>query len=99
MPTITTALSDPTLKSNPQFDTFLKVFANPHTATDPITAIGSANQEMFQNFQTKWEDGSIPASGLTSGLKNVDSQINAQVANSTAGKVFREPGPRAGLTG
>jgi multiple sugar transport system substrate-binding protein len=85
VPTITTALSDPTLKSNPQFDTFLKVFANPHTATDPITAIGSANQEMFQNFQTKWEDGSIPVSGLTSGLKNVDSQINAQVANSTAG--------------
>ncbi len=71
---------------NKEFDTFLKVFANPNTATDPITAIGSANQEMLQSFQSKWEDGSVPESGLVSGLKNVDSQINAQVANSTAGQ-------------
>ena len=63
VPTITSALSDPTLTRNPQFDTFLKIFANPHTATDPITAIGSANQEMLQSFQSKWEDGSVPASG------------------------------------
>ena len=54
----------PTLTRNAQFDTFLKIFANPHTATDPITAIGSANQEMLQSFQSKWEDGSVPTSGL-----------------------------------
>ncbi len=70
----------------PRFDTFLKIFANPHTSTDPNTAIGSANQEMLQSFQTKWEDGSVPTSGLESGLKGVDSQIDAQVANSTAGR-------------
>ena len=86
VPTITSALSDPALTSNPQFDTFLKIFANPHTATDPNTAIGNANQVMLQNFQSKWEDGSVPASGLVSGLKNVDSQIDAQVANTTAGQ-------------
>jgi multiple sugar transport system substrate-binding protein len=86
VPTISAALSDPTLVKNSQFDTFLKIFGNPHTATDPITAIGSANQEMVQSFQTKWEDGSVPATGLMSGLRGVDQQIDAQVANSTAGK-------------
>jgi multiple sugar transport system substrate-binding protein len=85
VPTITSALSNPTLVHIPLFNTFLKIFANPNTATDPITAIGSANQEMVQSFQTKWEDGSIPTSGLASALKGVDSQIKAQVANSTAG--------------
>jgi multiple sugar transport system substrate-binding protein len=86
IPTIKSALSDPTLTGNPQFDTFLKIFANSHTATDPNTAIGMANQEMLQSFQSKWEDGSIPATGLVAGLKGVDSQINAQVANATAGQ-------------
>jgi multiple sugar transport system substrate-binding protein len=86
IPTIKPALSDPTLTKNPQFDTFLKIFANSHTATDPNTAIGSANQEMLQSFQTKYEDGSVPESGLDSGLKGVDSQIDAQVANATAGQ-------------
>jgi multiple sugar transport system substrate-binding protein len=87
VPTITSALADPALTSNPQFDTFLKIFANSHTATDPNTPIGLANQQMLQSFQSKWEDGSILGSGLLSGLKGVDSQIDAQVANSTAGKV------------
>ena len=41
---------------------------------------------MLQSFQTKWEDGSVPTSGLESGLKGVDSQIDAQVANSTQGE-------------
>jgi len=86
VPTLPSALTDPALTSNPQFDTFLKVFGNPHTATDPITAIGSANQTLEGNWQQKWEAGSIPGSQLVSSLKNVDSQIDAQVANSTAGQ-------------
>jgi multiple sugar transport system substrate-binding protein len=86
VPTIKSALTDPTLVSSPQFDTFLKVFADPNTQTDPITAIGSANQEMFQNFQTKWEGGTPPDPGLEAGLKGVDQQIDAQVANATAGQ-------------
>jgi multiple sugar transport system substrate-binding protein len=86
IPTITSALSYPPLANNAKFDTFLKVFADPHTATDAITAIGNANQTILQSFQSKWEDGSVPASGLVSGLKGVDSQINGQVANATAGQ-------------
>lgn len=87
VPTLTPALSDPTLAHIPHFGTFLKIFANPNTATDPITAIGSANQTMEANFQQKWEAGAIPDSGLVAALKGVDQQIDAQVANSTAGKV------------
>jgi multiple sugar transport system substrate-binding protein len=86
VPTLVPELSDPKLTHDPEFDTFLKIFGNAHTATDPNTAIGNANQEMLQSFQSKWEDGSVPESGLISGLKNVDSQIDAQVANATAGQ-------------
>jgi len=86
VPTITSALTDPALVQEPNFDTFLKIFGNPHTASDPITAIGSANQQMFQTFQSRWEDGSLAETGLQSGLQGVDSQINAQVANQTAGQ-------------
>lgn len=86
VPTISSALNDPPLVNEPHFDTFLKIFGNAHTQSDPITAIGSANQTMFQSFQSKWEDGSIPESGLQSALKGVDSQIDAQVANQTAGE-------------
>lgn len=86
VPTLTSALKDPALTGDPHFNTFMVIFGNPHTATDPITAIGSANQTMEGNWQQKWEAGSIPDSQLVSALKGVDSQINAQVANSTAGQ-------------
>ena len=85
VPTLSTALSDPTLASDPHFDTFLKIFGSPSTATDPNTIIGTANQTMEGNWQQKWEAGSIPASGLQAGLKSVDQQISAQVANASAG--------------
>ena len=85
VPTLTSALGDPTLTKNPEFNTFLKIFANPNTATDPITAIGSANQTMEGNWQQKWEAGSIPEAQLSASLKNLASQINAQEANSTQG--------------
>ncbi|HLJ03482.1 MAG TPA: extracellular solute-binding protein [Solirubrobacteraceae bacterium] len=84
VPTLTSALSDPVLTGDPHFAVFLKIFGNPNTASDPITAIGSANQTMEGNWQQKWEAGSV--SDLTAGLKSVDSAIDAQVANSTIGK-------------
>ncbi len=85
VPTLTSALGDPTLTKNPEFNTFLKIFGNPNTATDPITAIGSANQTMEGNWQQKWEAGAIPDAQLPSSLKNLAQQINAQEANSTQG--------------
>jgi multiple sugar transport system substrate-binding protein len=46
-------------------------------------SIGSANQEAVASFATKWQAGKIP--NLQQGLKKVDDQIDAQVANTSAG--------------
>lgn len=86
VPTLNSALSDPTLSNDPEFETFLKIFRSPYTATDPNTIIGTANQTMEGNWQQKWEAGAIPISGLKAGLKSVDQQIDAQVANATSGQ-------------
>jgi multiple sugar transport system substrate-binding protein len=85
VPTTTTSLSSKELVSDPRFDVFLKIFANPKTATTPITAAGSANQELFQNFVVKWQAGK--ATDLQGGLANVDKQIDAQLANSSGTQV------------
>jgi multiple sugar transport system substrate-binding protein len=84
VPTTTKSLSDPALKANPQFKTFLKIFTNPNTSTTPITIIGAANQELFQTFLQKWQSGHV--TNLEDGLKSVDKQIEAQMANATAGQ-------------
>ena len=54
----------PSLKSSeltpdPKFKVFLDIFAHPKTATTPITAAGSANQELFQNYVVKWQAGKV----------------------------------------
>jgi multiple sugar transport system substrate-binding protein len=87
VPTIVPALNDPVLSGDPHFLVFLKIFGNPSTSTDPVTAIGSENQTLEGQVQTKWENGSISASGLAAALKSLDSQIDGQVAQSTVGKV------------
>jgi multiple sugar transport system substrate-binding protein len=86
VPTTRTSLKSPDLHFVPQFKTFLDVYADPHTQTNPATPIGSANQELFQNFIGRWQAGHVPDSGLESGLDDVDKQIDAQVANTTAGQ-------------
>jgi multiple sugar transport system substrate-binding protein len=85
VPTTTTALKDPKLKQDKEFAVFLDILANPHTETHPLTAIGSATQELFQNFAAKWQAGKVPDNELESGLKGVDDQIDAQIENATAG--------------
>jgi multiple sugar transport system substrate-binding protein len=86
MPTTKAALKSPTLKSDPRFGVFLDILDSPHTQTNAPTAIGSANQELFQNYDAKYEAGKVPDSQLVSGLKGVDQQIDAQTANATAGQ-------------
>src|ERR687885_523299 len=83
VPTTTDSLKSPLLKPLPQFQTFLDVFANPNTTTTPITRIGSANQETFQSFVSKYLSGS--AKNLSGGLANVDKQIDNQLQQANAG--------------
>ena len=83
VPTTTDSLKSPALKPLPGFQTFLDVFGNEHTLTTPITRIGSANQETFQSFVTKYLSGR--SKDLEGGLKNVDKQIDAMLQHAEAG--------------
>src|SRR3954471_24580153 len=67
----------------PRFQTFLKIFRDPHTATNPLVASGDADQLALKAFAAKWEAGKV--SDLQAGLQGVDKQIDAQAANATAG--------------
>jgi multiple sugar transport system substrate-binding protein len=84
VPTTTASLNSPALKPLPNFNTFLDVFGNSNTTTTPITRIGSANQETFQSFITKYMSGS--QTDLEGGLANVDKQIDAQLKQAEAGQ-------------
>jgi multiple sugar transport system substrate-binding protein len=85
VPTTTSSLKSTELTPDPKFKVFLDIFANPKTTTTPITAAGSANQELFQDFVAKWQAGKV--TDLQGGLANVDKQIDAQLANSAGSQV------------
>ena len=59
VPTTTSSLKSSELTPDPKFKVFLDIFAHPKTATTPITAAGSANQELFQNYVSKWQAGKV----------------------------------------
>jgi multiple sugar transport system substrate-binding protein len=85
VPTTTSSLKSEELTPDPKFKVFLDIFANPHTSTTPITAAGSANQELFQTFVVKWQSGK--ASDLRGGLASMDKQIDAQLSNAAGPQV------------
>jgi multiple sugar transport system substrate-binding protein len=85
VPTTTASLKSGELTPDPRFKVFLDIFANPKTATTPITAAGSANQELFQDYVAKWQAGRV--NDLQNGLAQVDKQIDAQLANSSGTQV------------
>jgi multiple sugar transport system substrate-binding protein len=85
VPTTTSSLKSGELTPDPKFKPFMDIFANPHTTTTPITAAGSANQELFQTFVVKWQSGK--ATDLHGGLADMDKQIDAQLANAAGPQV------------
>jgi multiple sugar transport system substrate-binding protein len=85
VPTTTTSAKSPDLKPDPKFATFLKIFGDKNTTTTPVTAAGSANQELFNSFTNKWQAGRVP--DLQAGLADVDKQIDAQLANAEGKQV------------
>ena len=84
VPTTFDSLKSPALTPLPGFQTFLDVFGNKNTLTTPITRIGSANQETFQSFISKYLAGS--KTDLQGGLQNTDKQIDAQLKQAEAGQ-------------
>lgn len=75
VPTTTGAISDPELQVEPEFKTFMDIFANPHSLTSPPAASGPAYQETFGTFATNWQSGKVK--DLDAGLADADKQINS----------------------
>jgi multiple sugar transport system substrate-binding protein len=85
VPTTIDSLKSTELAPDPQFKVFMDIFAHPQTATTPITAAGSANQELFQNMVVKHQAGKVP--NLPAALATTDKQIDAQLAQSSGQQV------------
>ena len=85
VPTTASSAQSPDLKPDPKFDTFVKIFGNANTTTTPVTAAGSAPQELFNSFSNKWQAGRVD--DLEGGLAGVDKAIDAQLANAEGQQV------------
>jgi multiple sugar transport system substrate-binding protein len=77
VPSTRTSSQSKELKPDKNFAVFGTVFRNPKSSTIPITAIGQAHLDTFQNFLAKWQAGKV--SDLQSGLEDVDKQIDAKL--------------------
>ncbi|MFI7596820.1 ABC transporter substrate-binding protein [Actinoplanes sp. NPDC049681] len=75
LPTTTKAISDPALQVEPEFKTFMDIFASPNSSTTPPSASGPAYQETFGTFATNWQSGKVK--DLDAGLADADKQINS----------------------
>jgi multiple sugar transport system substrate-binding protein len=76
-------LQSPRIKPDPNFKTFLDIFANPKSAAVPVNPAGSVNQDLFQTFAEKYQAGKV--TDLEAGLKALDRQIDNQIAQDTGG--------------
>ena len=85
VPTTASSAQSPDLKPDPKFETFVDIFGNENTTTTPVTAAGSAPQELFNSFSNKWQAGRVD--DLEGGLANVDKAIDAQLANAEGQQV------------
>jgi multiple sugar transport system substrate-binding protein len=68
---------------DPHFQTFIKIFTNPHSQTTPITPIGLDHLTTFTNFIVKWQAGKVK--DLQGGLRGVDKQIDDKIKQAEKG--------------
>ena len=83
VPTTTASLTSPEIQPDKHFSTFLKIFGHPKSSTSPIMASGNAFTNLVQSFFTKYQAGGVK--DLGTGLKTLDSQLDAQVAQAGGG--------------
>ncbi|WP_433378910.1 ABC transporter substrate-binding protein [Streptosporangium sp. CA-115845] len=74
VPTTKASLESPDLDKDPNFQTFLDIFAHPKTSTVPANVNSTFNQDAVQEFLVKWENGS--ATDLDAGLAAVDKRLD-----------------------
>ena len=77
VPSTIDSQNSPKLTKDPQFATFLDIFKNEKSSTQPVLKIGSQNQTLFTSFIEKWQAGRVKDEDLHAGLENVDKQIDA----------------------
>jgi multiple sugar transport system substrate-binding protein len=75
VPTTTKSLADPSVAADPDFKTFVDIFANPNSSTTPPSASGPAYQETFGTFLTNWQAGKVK--NLDAGIVEADKQVNS----------------------
>ncbi|WP_229799256.1 ABC transporter substrate-binding protein [Couchioplanes azureus] len=75
IPTTAGATRDPGLQVEPEFRTFMDIFAHPQSSTSPPAASGPAYQDTFATFATAWQAGKV--ADLGAGLAEADKQINS----------------------
>ncbi|MFF4776819.1 ABC transporter substrate-binding protein [Microtetraspora fusca] len=83
VPSTLPALQSPDLKKDPNFQTFLDVFANPNSSTLPAHVNSVFNQQTLQEAQIAWESGR--ASDLDALLADVDKKINEKLKLTAGG--------------
>ncbi|WP_169982303.1 ABC transporter substrate-binding protein [Microbispora sp. H10836] len=83
VPSTLPALQSPDLKKDPNFQTFLDVFANPNSTTLPAHVNSVFNQQTLQEAQIKWESGR--ASDLDALLAEVDKKIDEKLKLTAGG--------------
>ena len=83
VPSTTASLTDPKLVVDPQFKTFLDIYASGKLVANPPSPIGDAHLKAVNDFAERWLAGAVP--DLTAGLKQVDAQINDALAQKPTG--------------
>jgi multiple sugar transport system substrate-binding protein len=83
VPTTVEALSSPLLTPDPQFAKFIEIYQNPGTASTPVTASGTADQDLLAAYLQKWQAGS--GGEPKAGLAKVDKAVDAQLAQNDGG--------------
>jgi diguanylate cyclase (GGDEF)-like protein/PAS domain S-box-containing protein len=81
VPSTKSALRSPDLVPDDRFAVFLDIFAHPRSGSMPITAAGSAYQELLAIFAAEWQAGQV--TDLREGLRTVDRDIDAQLLQAT----------------
>jgi multiple sugar transport system substrate-binding protein len=84
VPSTTSSAKSPDLIPDANFSTFIDIFNNPKSSTNPITAAGSGYTDLFTSFLANWQAGKVK--DLQSGLAGVDKSIDAQKEQAEAGQ-------------
>ncbi|WP_308250201.1 ABC transporter substrate-binding protein [Sphaerisporangium fuscum] len=83
VPSTLPALRSPRLDKDPNFQTFLDIFANPNSSTLPAHINSVFNQQSLQEAQIQWESGR--ASDLGALLSQVDKKIDDKLKLTAGG--------------